>query len=247
MDTAARDAVLKNKKSSYAAIRYEKVNKMTRGGLRTYMADKSLVYIYHNVIDRTGEHNEGKVFEAAQSAVDEILLLIRKLYNSLQISNFYVTADHGFLYRENEVEESRKYSNVVSLHPVEASKRYLLTDDKSLAVPYTVEFTLETVSGGAYKIISPYGYDLFKTQGGGLQYVHGGAPLQEIIVPVIHLVAASKSDDVDSRSTRIRFNLRNIEFDRSKRYYLILRNAARPDAYMEREPFTIDIPQSKMF
>ena len=226
-----------------------------------------------------------------------------------------MTADHGFLYRRNEVEESQKYSNVVSLHPTELSKRFVLTDDKSLQIPYTVEFTLENISDGEYKVISPYGYDLFKTQGGGLQYVHGGASLQEIIVPVIHLgelraagnkeavapvgvrlksitrkitnrsftlefeqyekveerkqaitcetylvdedgnkvsgeyrfVAASESDDVDSRSTKIRFNLMNIEFDRSKRYYLILKNIAKPDEYIEREQFTIDILQFKMF
>lgn len=315
VDTVARDAILKNKKPSYAAIQYKNINNMSKNELRSYMADKSLVYIYHNVIDNAGEHNESKVFDVAQTAVDEILTLIRKLYNNLQISNFYVTADHGFLYRRNEVEESQKYSNVVSLHPIEASKRYVLTDDKSLQIPYTVEFTLENVSDGEYKVISPYGYDLFKTQGGGLQYMHGGASLQEIIVPVIHLgelraasnkeavapvgvrlksitrkitnrsftlefeqyekveerkqaitcetylvdedgnkvsgeyrfVAASESDDVDARSTKIRFNLMNIEFDRSKRYYLILKNIAKPDEYIERELFTIDILQFKMF
>ena len=42
-------------------------------------------------------------------------------------------------------------------------------------------------------------------------------------------------------------NLMNIEFDRSKRYYLILRNIAKPDEYIEREQFTIDILQFKMF
>ena len=211
--TAARDAVLKSKKPSYAAIQYEKINKMSRNELRAYMADKSLVYIYHNVIDDAGEHNEAKVFDVAPTAVDEILLLIRKLYNNLQISNFYVTADHGFLYRRNEVEESQKYSNVVSLHPTEASKRYVLTDDKSLDIPYTVEFTLETVSDGAYKVISPYGYDLFKTQGSGLQYVHGGASLQEIVVPVIHLGelrAASNKEAVSPVGVRLKSITRKI-------------------------------------
>jgi uncharacterized protein (TIGR02687 family) len=315
VDTNARDAVLKAKKESYAAIRYEKINKMSRAELRSYMADKSLVYIYHNVVDEAGEHNESKVFDVAETAVNEILLLIRKLYNSLQISNFYVTADHGFMYRRNEIEESQKYSNVMSLHAIEASKRFVLTDDKSMEIPYTVEFPLPEVSDGEYKIITPYGYDLFKTQGSGLQYVHGGSSLQETIVPVIHIgelsaakgkedvtpvgvrlksitrkitnrsftlefeqyekveerkqaitcetylvdedgnkvsgeyrfVAASESDDVDSRSTKIRFNLMNIEFDRSKRYYLILRNIEKPDEYIEKEQFTVDILQFKMF
>jgi hypothetical protein len=39
----------------------------------------------------------------------------------------------------------------------------------------------------------------------------------------------------------------NIEFDRGKRYYLVLKNDAKPDEYMEREQFTIDILQFKMF
>ena len=316
IDTVARDSVLKTKKPSYAAIQYKDITKMTRNELRQFMADKSLVYIYHNVIDNTGEHNESKVFDVAPIAVDEILALIRKLYNNLQISNFYITADHGFLYRRNEIEESQKYSNIVSLCPTEASKRYVLTDNKSLQIPYTLEFTMDNVSNGAYKVITPFGYDLFKTQGSGLQYIHGGASLQEIIVPIIHLgelraagnkemsvspvgvrlksitrkitnrsftlefeqyekveerkqaitcetylvdedgnkvsgeyrfVAASESDDLEARSTKIRFNLMNIGFDRSKRYYLILKNIARPDEYMEREQFTIDILQFKMF
>ncbi len=315
VDTASRDAVLKSKKASYAAIRYDKINKMSRAELRRYMADKSLVYIYHNVMDEAGEHNESKVFDVAETAINEILMLIRKLYNSLQISNFYVTADHGFMYRRNEIEESQKYSNVVSLHPTELSKRYVLTDDRSLKISYTTEFELKDISDGSYRVITPYGYDLFKTQGGGIQYVHGGSSLQETIVPVIHIselsagknkdaltpvgvrlksitrkitnrsftlefeqyekveerkqaitcetylvdedgnkvsgeykfVAASESDDIESRSTKIRFNLMNIEFDRSKRYYLILKNLAKPDEYIEKEQFTVDILQFKMF
>lgn len=315
VDTAARDAVLKAKRASYAAIRYDKINKMSRAELRSYMSDKSLVYIYHNVMDEAGEHNESKVFDVAETAINEILMLIRKLFNSLQISNFYVTADHGFMYRRNEIEESQKYSNVVALHATETSKRYVLTDDKSLKIPYTTEFELMNGSDGMYKIITPYGYDLFKTQGGGLQYVHGGSSLQETIVPVIHIgelsaaknkdavtpvgvrlksitrkitnrsftlefeqyekveerkqaitcetylvdedgnkvsgeyrfVAASESDDPESRSTKIRFNLMNIEFDRNRRYYLILRNIAKPDEYIEKEQFTVDILQFRMF
>ena len=310
----ARDAVLKEKSQSYAAIGYEDINGMSRSDLRSYMADKSLVYIYHNVIDNAGEHNEKKVFDVAETAINEILMLIRKLYNSLQISNFYITADHGFLYRVNTVQESAKYSNVVSMHPTEASKRYVLTDDSSFSIPYTLEFPLGTEEVG-YKVVVPYGYDLFKTQGSGLQYIHGGASLQETVVPIIHIgelssaknkdavtpvgvrlksitrkitnrsfalefeqyekveglkqavscetyivdedgnkvsgtypfMAASASDDAATRVTSVRFTLMNIQFDRSKRYYLVLRDTAKPDEYIEKEQFTIDILAFKVF
>ncbi|MDD3022468.1 MAG: BREX-1 system phosphatase PglZ type A [Syntrophomonadaceae bacterium] len=304
----ARDAVLKAKNSSYAAIGYEEINSMSRPELRSYMTEKSLVYIYHNVIDNAGEHNERKVFDVVPTAINEILMLVRKLYNSLQISNFYITADHGFLYRSNRVDESLKYSNVVSMHPTEASKRYVLTDDSSFSIPYTLEFPL-VAEDGNYKVVTPYSYDLFKTQGSGLQYIHGGASLQETVVPIIYIgelssaknkdavtpvgvrlksitrkitnrsfalefeqyekveglkqpiscetyivdedgnnvsgtypfMASSTSDDAATRVTSVRFTLMNIQFDRSKRYFLVLRDTAKPDEYIEKEQFIIDI------
>ena len=310
----ARDAVLKNKNKAYAGIVFEKISQMSRDELRAYMADKSLVYIYHNVIDNAGEHNESKVFDVVDSALNEIMALIKKLYNSLQISNYYITADHGFLYRRKPVEESKKYSDIMSLNPIECSRRYVLTDDESLKIPYTTDFVLSDVSDGQFRLITPYGYDIFKTPG-GLQYVHGGSSLQEIIVPIVHIselraissketvapvgvrlksimrkitnrsfnlefeqvekvedkkqpitcetyiedesgakvsgvykfVAASESDDLEQRVTKVRFNLMNIDFDRNKRYYLILRDAENIDEYIEREQFTIDILPFKMF
>ena len=255
------------------------------------MADKSLVYIYHNAIDRAGEHNESKVFAETPRAIEEITALVRKLYNNLQISNFYITADHGFLYRQNAICESQKYSNIVSQNPIEASKRYILTDDDSLSIPYTTTVTLDEPNKNL-RVINPYGYDLFKTQGAGIQYVHGGVSLHETVIPIIHIselnakkgeklsrpvgvrlksvvrkitnrsfaldfeqyekvedkvqaincetyfvdengnkvsgeyrfIANSSSDDASTRVTRIRFTLKNIEFDRNNRYYLILSN-----------------------
>lgn len=305
---AARNDILKARNVGYAAIGYEEINRFTRDELRSYMADKSLVYIYHNAIDRAGEHNESKVFAETPRAIEEITALVRKLYNNLQISNFYITADHGFLYRQNAICESQKYSNIVSQNPIEASKRYILTDDDSLSIPYTTTVTLDEPNKNL-RVINPYGYDLFKTQGAGIQYVHGGASLHETVIPIIHIselnakkgeklsrpvgvrlksvvrkitnrsfaldfeqyekvedkvqaincetyfvdengnkvsgeyrfIANSSSDDASTRVTRIRFTLKNIEFDRNNRYYLILRNVEADGEYMEREQFTIDI------
>lgn len=313
--TMARDEILKAKRQSFAAIQYEDIASMKRQELRNYMSNKSMVYVYHNVIDNTGEHNESKVFDVAATAIKEILDLVRKIYNDLQISNFFITADHGFVYRRIVVEDSDKYSNVVSMHPTEASKRFVISDDPSFGIPYTLEYPLHTADG-VFKVISPYSYDLFKTPGAGLQYVHGGASLQETVVPIIQIgelsssknrdvaspvgvrlksitrkitnrsfsldfeqtekvegsklaiscetyivdesgekvsgtypfVAASTSDDPNTRVTSIRFTLMNIQFDRNKRYYLILRNVDRKDeAFIEKEQFVIDILAFKMF
>lgn len=311
---SARDAILKSRNASYAAISYREINEFNQKELRQYCADKSIIYIYHDVMDNAGEHNESKVFDVAESCISEIVNLIKKLYNNLQISNFYITADHGFVYRKNEILESSKYSNIVSLNTVEKSKRYLITDDETISVPYTTEIKLDRVVDGEYRVILPWGYDLFKTQGTGIQYVHGGVSLQETIVPLIHVselrsrsevelvrpvgvrlksitrkitnrsftlefeqtekveekkqqitcetyiideygekvsneykfVANSSSDDPATRLTKIRFILKNIQFDRNKPYFLILKDIESDD-YIEKEQFTIDIISFKMF
>ena len=311
----ARDVVLNARNPAYAAISYDDISTMTQKEIRKYCSNKTLIYIYHDVMDNAGEYSESKVFDVTETCIDELITLVKKLYNNLQISNFYITADHGFLYRRNEIEPQNKYSNITSLNALETSKRYVLTDDESLSVPYCLEFKLSKVSGGDYKYIAPWGYDLFKTPGGGIQYVHGGPSLQETIVPLIHVselrsdklkqsvkpvevrlktitrkitnrsfsldfeqmekveenkqaitfetyieddkgeivsgrynfIANSTTDDPETRITKIRFTLKNIQFDRNKPYYLILKNIDKPDEFIEKETFAIDIIQFKIF
>jgi predicted phage terminase large subunit-like protein len=91
--TENRDKILKTKNSSFAAIQFETIDVMNRNELRQYMQDKSLVYIYHNVIDNAGENSENKVFDVVNEALNEILKLVKNLYNTLQIANYYITAD----------------------------------------------------------------------------------------------------------------------------------------------------------
>ena len=308
ISTDNRNKVLSERNSTYAAIRYEDISRMNRTEIRNYMKDKSLVYVYHNTIDAAGEHQESKVFDACTNAIDEILALIKKLYNSLQISNFIVTADHGFLYRELKVDDSLKYNDVSKLKPVELSRRYAIVNDDT-SVPYTLKFKLDYMGDNRQSVIMPYSYDYFKSPG-GIQYVHGGPSLQEIVVPYLRIselrsgalkesigpvgvrikslnrtitqrsftidfeqyekvadkkterklityfvddqgndvsgrytfIASSDSDDLMQRITRIRFTLNNIEFNRDRRYSLILKDDSQGEnEFLEKEVFKIDI------
>ena len=57
-----------------------------------------------------------------------------------------------------------------------------------------------------------------------------------------HFIANSDSDDLNQRITRIRYTLSNIDFNRDKRYFLILRNDDQKESeYLEKEVFKIDI------
>ena len=55
-------------------------------------------------------------------------------------------------------------------------------------------------------------------------------------------IASSDSDDLTQRITRIRFTLNNIEFNRDRRYSLILKDDAQGEnEFLEKEVFKIDI------
>lgn len=304
----SRSKILSNRNQSYSAIKYEEIIKMTRQEIRDFMKERSLVYIYHNTIDNVGEHKESEVFEASMKAIDEVLSLIKRLYNTLQISNFTVTADHGFLYRDLKVDESFKYNDVSKIKPIELSRRHAIVNDDAL-VPYSLRFSLGYLGEDNPSVITPYSYDYFKSPG-GIQYVHGGASLQEIIVPYLRIselrsgslketigpvgvriksviriikqrsftidfeqvekvaekkserklitffvddknqdvsgrytfIANSDSDDLNLRVTRIRFTLNNIEFNRDRRYFLVLKDDNQNEnEYIEKELFKIDI------
>jgi hypothetical protein len=152
------------------------------------------------------------VFEASNKAIDEILTLIKKLYNTLQISNFIVTADHGFLYRDLKVDDSLKYNEISKIKPVELSRRYAIINDQS-TVPYTLRFSLDYLGEDNPSVITPYSYDYFKSPG-GIQYVHGGSSLQEIIVPCLkisELRSGSLKETIGPVGVRIKSVIRSIK------------------------------------
>lgn len=183
--TQARNDILASRNSGYAAIQSKDIMKMNRDELRDYMADKTLVYIYHDVIDNAGEH-DSDVFKACDLAITEIVDLIKKLYNTLQISNYIVTSDHGFIYRNKKIDGSSKYPSFASLGLDDFSQRYAIVKDQ-LELNDSNKFDMNYLGGTEGNVFVPYSYDLYRKAGGGIQYIHGGASLQELVTPIITL------------------------------------------------------------
>ena len=97
------------------------------------------------------------------------------------------------------MEESNKISGI-KLDDGEDSRRFLLTS-KDEDVEGTITFSMDYLLGdGSNKyVITPNGTSRFKVQGAGANYVHGGAMLQEIVVPVIRFKndrSASSVNDI---------------------------------------------------
>ena len=176
---------------------------MNKEELRRYMDDKSLVYIYHDTIDNAGEHDTD-VFEACNTAIKEIIDLIRKLYNTLQISNYLITSDHGFIYRNKKIDASNKYNSFAGLGLDDYSQRYAVVNS-GLELNDSNVFDMEYLGGCNQKVYTPYSYDLYRKAGGGIQYIHGGSSLQELVTPIITLSEMrSKASDKVAEPVKVR-------------------------------------------
>src|SRR5690606_36145345 len=75
---------------------------------RDFVKQYDLIYIYHNRIDKTGDDKttEEKVFEAVEYEIEFLKEIVRRIGNSLNGNNMIITADHGFIYQYNELDES---------------------------------------------------------------------------------------------------------------------------------------------
>lgn len=161
---------------------------------RDRVRDAEVVYIYHDTIDAIGDDGktEDKTFEACRSAIGELKDLVGRVINRLNGSRVVVTADHGFLFQQKALVAAEKTKLTSKPYGVlEAKKRYIvgkgLPDDES----YWKGSISNTANGikepeGDYNFMVPKGCQRFHFVGGA-KFVHGGAMLQEICVPILHV------------------------------------------------------------
>ncbi|RYD29512.1 MAG: BREX-1 system phosphatase PglZ type A, partial [Verrucomicrobiaceae bacterium] len=85
------------------AEEFLEMNTKTAG--RALMRDHEVIYIFHNLIDKTGDAlaTEARTFDAVETAFTELEQIMRKVAN-INGSNMLLTADHGFLFQQDEVE-----------------------------------------------------------------------------------------------------------------------------------------------
>ena len=147
--------------------------------------DAQVVYIYHNAIDTVGENliTEDQVFPACDQAISEIKNLIRIIINDMNGTNILITADHGFLYSYSLLEEYEKAEKQLLTGDImELERRYMLADG-DCAAEHIMKIPLGYL-GSDLSGFTPLEYIRMKAPG-GMNYVHGGVSLQELVVPVI--------------------------------------------------------------
>jgi len=165
-------------------------------GYRALFRDHDVVYIYHNCIDSTGDKRdtEERTFEAVDEALDELVKIVRKLSNA-NATNMIVTADHGFIYQHRVIDES-------DFSAGEAEGDNILFRDRRFAMGKGLKenssvkkFTSAALGlSGDMEVLIPKSINRLRLKGSGSRFVHGGASLQEIVIPVIHINKKRQSD-----------------------------------------------------
>lgn len=178
------------------AVTAENFMQMTRDESRELFKANDVLYIYHNRIDHTGDkmHSEGQAFEAAEQTLADLIRLVKKL-TAANANNLLITADHGFIYQHRPIEES-------DFSSVEAKGETILYRDRRFVLGKGLEASsgLHTFSAehlglvGDVEVQVPKSINRLRLKGSGSRFVHGGASLQEVVIPVLKVNKKRKSD-----------------------------------------------------
>lgn len=145
-----------------------------------------LVYVMHNTIDDKSHSAVAKdIVDSCRDAINELETLVHKLHESYNVTEVYITSDHGFLFNDQVFEDKDKHK--VAEDALEKSTRYYLTQSAA-AVPGIVKFPLSEVSGmeeDDIYVAVPEGTNRLQAPAGGYRFTHGGASLQELLIPII--------------------------------------------------------------
>ncbi len=186
--TAEREAALRRRKPKGRCIQSKALLEAKRSARKELIGDADVAYIYHNKIDAMGEdfNTEHMVFDACESAIEDLVALVKSAVNDLGVSRVLVTADHGFLYTRKPLEERSKVSSTdAGANVVKQGRRYLVSDEPEADDVLFVRMNMEDVNGGSYTGLAPRECIRIKKAGPGENYVHGGLSLQECCVPVV--------------------------------------------------------------
>ena len=202
--TANRSKILSQSASWRGiAVKADEVMALKGDECRALLRDHDVVYLYHNRIDLTGDKRESeeRVFEAVEESLQDLVKLIKKLTGA-NANNLLVTSDHGFIYQNRALDES-------DFSAEEAEGELILFRDRRFVLgkglkeaPGLRKFNAPQLGlMGEMEVQIPKSINRLRLRGSGSRYVHGGASLQEVVIPLIRINKKRQSDisvvDVD--------------------------------------------------
>ncbi|MCG8613004.1 MAG: BREX-1 system phosphatase PglZ type A, partial [Pseudomonadales bacterium] len=178
------------------AVKSDDFMQLNREDSRELLKGNDVVYIYHNRIDHTGDkmHSEGQAFEAAEQTLHDLIRLIKKL-TAANATNLLITADHGFIYQNRELDESDFLGDAVTGTDIRYRDRRFVLGKGLAPSPAFHHFSAEQLGlDGDMEALFPKSINRLRLKGSGSRFVHGGACLQEVVIPVLKVNKKRQSD-----------------------------------------------------
>lgn len=179
-----------------SAIQAEDFKALSPEERRELFRSNRVLYVYHDVIDATGDKQgtERRVFEAVEQALGALVDLVKKAANA-NATNIFVTADHGFLFQDEALPEQFFLSTKPQGDNIlVTNRRYVLGHGLKVDLAFTTFSSVQLELDSDIEVQIPKSIHRLKLAGGGSRFVHGGATLQEIVVPVLSINKKRKSD-----------------------------------------------------
>lgn len=162
------------------------INEIVEGQLKPAGRQTAVVVVEGSELDNAGHPGDLQIFGAAE-LLDRYALAIRRL-RECGYNRVIVVTDHGFFHwqpEDDEVEEARPSGDVLW-----SSRRAIVGRNLSHASGLILDVPLSDLQA-----VVPRSTNAFKTYG-GLGFFHGGATLQELVVPVVTASWPAKASKV---------------------------------------------------
>ncbi|GFG67094.1 hypothetical protein MKUB_45840 [Mycobacterium kubicae] len=192
--TAFRRKILESVGGS--AIQAEDFKALSADERRELYKANRVLYVYHNRIDATGDKpgTERQVFESVEDTLRDIVDLVKKLA-SANATNIFITADHGFLFQDEALADSFFLSTQPHGDDIKAiNRRFVLGHGLKVDTAFTTFNSVQLGLDSDLEVQIPKSIHRLRLAGGGSRFVHGGATLQEIVVPVLAVNKKRRSD-----------------------------------------------------
>ncbi|MFC0212424.1 BREX-1 system phosphatase PglZ type A [Paenibacillus chartarius] len=204
-----RETILKKYNQDAACYSLHDLMNWSRTEAEDRLKGKRLIYLYHDVIDAVGDtaKSERETYDAVDRTIAALEQAVERL-SRLQAKRIIITADHGFLFQYNKVEADSKV-NAVTGSIIDKNRRFVVGEQLTVpegAVKLPPDHTplpCETViAKGLNRFIGS----------GGLQFIHGGAMPQEIIVPLIDYRRTERAELVGISVAMVDKVITNVRF-----------------------------------
>jgi hypothetical protein len=144
-----------------------------------------ILFVFGDQLDKEG-HDDELQFSGAEEILDRYVRVVKLLQRG-GYPTILITTDHGFFHWEPEKDEYiSKPEGELLWKCRRAIVGYNLSHDTAVQV---------IVSGSDLECMIPRSVNVFETYG-GIGYFHGGATLQELIIPVIIVSYPKKSKKI---------------------------------------------------